>query len=118
MFRIEHLSCLINFRDRLLNRKFDSPHADLEFHRKNDIQKYARFTCADFNQTVNFIAILEVKLREFQAETGSTLDPDVLARILGSAIDEDTLGRLEGSGVDIKSYDATKVWVENRHTKQ
>ena len=70
------------------------------------------------SQTVKFILMLEVKRRDFQTETGSALDPDVRARILGSAIDEDTLGRLEDSGVDIKSYEAIKVWVKNRHTKQ
>ena len=83
----------------------------------NDIQKYARTTCADFSQTVKFIAMLEVKRREFQTDTGSDLDLDVFARILGSAIDEDALGRIEDAKGDLKDYEYTRVWVENRHTK-
>ena len=102
---------------RLLNRKLDPPRADLEYHMKNDLRRHARINCTDFSQTVRFVAKLESKRREYQVETGSPLDPMLLADILGAAMDEDTSGRLEGGNVDIKDYDKVRVWIENRNTK-
>ena len=98
----------------MLNRKLDPPRADLEYHMRNDLRRHAKANCTDFAQTVRFVAMLESKRREYQVETGSPLDPMVLAEILGSAMDEDTSGRLEDGNIDIKDYDKVRVWIENR----
>ena len=97
-----------------MNRKIDPPRADLEFHLVNDIQRLARTNLTDWSQTVRFLANLESRRREFQTETGSVLDPKILARILGSAMDEDTVGRLEDAKVSVADYEKTRVWIESR----
>ena len=83
---------------RLLNRKLDSPRADVEFHLINDIRKHARTSCASFEQTVRFITLLETKRRGFGVETGTNLDPAVFREVFGAAMDEDTVGRIEDAG--------------------
>ena len=93
---------------RLLQRKLDPPRADVEFHLVNDIRKHARTSCANFDQTVRFIAFLESKRREFGVETGTSLDTTVLGEVLGAAMDEDTVGRIEDAGKSIKDYDDCK----------
>ena len=82
------------------------------------LRKHARTSCADFAQTVRFIAMLEQKRREFQVETGEPLDPIVLGEVLGAAIDEDTMSRIEDAGkIAIRDYEAVKLYVKQRHTK-
>ena len=76
-----------------------------------------RFNCADFGQTVKFIAMLEGKHREFAAETGEILDVIVLGEVLGAAMDEDTMGRLKDPRTDIKDYEMVRVYAQNRHVK-
>ena len=41
----------------------------------------------------------------------------MLGEILGAAMDEDTLGRLGDAGADIKDYEKTRTYVENRQVK-
>jgi hypothetical protein len=90
----------------------------LAFHLANDLRKHARTTCSDFAQKVRFISMLEQKRREFQAETGDPLAPDVLGEILGAAIDEDTMSRIEDAGqINIRDYEKFKLYVEHRYTK-
>ena len=67
---------------RLLNRNLDPPRADWAFHWTNDLRKHARTNCVDFGQTVEFIAMLDGKCREFQVETGEALDPVILDKSL------------------------------------
>ena len=103
---------------RLINRKMDPPRADLDFHLINGIQRLARSNCVDFAQTVRFVNHLETRKLEFQTETGSVLDPEVLARVLSSAMDEDTHSRIEDTpGVDVKVYSEAKQWIESRDVK-
>ena len=62
------------------------------------MRKLARTSCVDFAQNVRFISMLEQKRREFQDETGDSLDPVVLGEVLGAAIDEGTMSRIEDAG--------------------
>ena len=48
-----------------MNRKLGQPRTDFAFHWTNDLRKHARTNCADFGQTVKFIAMFEGKRREF-----------------------------------------------------
>ena len=88
---------------RLLNRKLDPPRTDFAFHWTNDLRKHARFNCADFGQTLKFIAMLEGKCREFAAETGETFDPVVLGEILGAAMDAGSMQRTDTSRMPARS---------------
>ena len=100
-----------------MQRKLDLPRADVEFHLINYIRKHARTSCANFEQTVRFIAFLESKRREFGVETGTSLDTTVLGEVLGAAMDEDTVGRIEDAGKCIKDYTECKIFCENRHMR-
>ena len=95
---------------RSLIRKYDPRNPDLYVAMQATLFGLANQKCADFNATVNRVAIMEKLKREMREQCAEEPEENVWAGVLASALDPTCVYQLatfrkeDGNLVDKKSY--------------
>ena len=72
---------------RQLVRKLDPPKADVTFDLKSDIEGLGQHVFTNFQQTVRFLAMLDMRVRDYVLVTGQPFPEDSLASVMHRAVD-------------------------------
>jgi hypothetical protein len=99
---------------RRMVRKLDRPKADIYFELKTDIEGLGKHVCANFQQTVRFLTMLDTRVRDFVLETGKSFPKDSLASVMRRAVDQDTADCMDEANTDLSDFDAVTSLIKKR----